>query len=362
MITGVAMFGALRALTPKQQIASPWVPAPSHLESVVWADLFGVAYLPLTRAEAMSVAPMARARHLVAGTIARLPLRDYRAETLTDPQPIWIDRSDQPTSAFHRMLWTVDDLLFYGWSLWQLERGQDNNVLAAQRIPYEMWDFDQSGLILIGGEYPAHPELLCLIPGMHEGLLNFAKRSIRHASNLVAGADRAAETPTPNLELHQVNDAKLTDDDIAKLVAQWAAARRGVNGGVAYTNSAIEVREHGAPVEALLLDGRNAAAVDIARSCGIPAEMIDAHTGSSLTYSTIEGRNRELIEYGLAPYMAAISARLGMDDITPRGRRIAFDLEEYLGVPGTYGAPDDGSGLESLPRPAIPAASPGLGS
>lgn len=364
-------FGALRRIPATDrtlQLASPWTPTPSHLESWVWADLYGDPTLyPLTRAEAMSVAPLARARHLIVGTAARLPIRVYRGAELVPAQPSWIDRTDRPASPFHRMLWTFDDLLFYGWSLWQLERGDTGAVLAAQRIPYEFWNFDESGLIMVGGQYPARPDLLCLIPGFHEGLLEFAKRAIRHGSNLVAGADRAAETPTPNIELHATGDAPMTDDDIAALVSSWAKARRGANGGVAYTNQAIDVKEHGAHAENLLIEGRNAAAVDIARSCGIPAAMIDADSGGSLTYSNVEGRNREFIDYGLAPYLSAVSARLGMDDICPHGQRVAYDLEEYLSAtPVGIGAQDDDSAAAAAgppqrqappqaPRPAIPA-------
>lgn len=307
--------------------------------------------MPMTRAEAMSVPPMARARHLIAGTTARLPIRAYRGDDLLPAQPSWIDRTDMPSSPFHRMLWTVDDLLFEGWSLWLLDRGAGGEVLGAERVPFELWDFDEAGLVLIDNAYPRDPRRLCLIPGMHEGILQFARRTIRHASNLVAAADKAAETPTPNLELHQTNDAKMTETQIAALVKRWADARRGKNGGVAYTNQGIELKEHGAHAENLLIEGRNAAAVDIARSCGIPSSMIDANGGGSLTYQTIEGRNREFVDYGLAPYLASISARLGMDDISPRGTRIAFDLEEYLGgIPGTFGAPDDDAELPDVSR------------
>lgn len=359
MIGRMAIFGALRSLrtTTTLQLASPWQPNPSHLETLVWADLFGFDKpLPLTRAEAMSVAPLARARHLVCGTIASFSIRDYRGDDLTEPQPAWIDRSDTPMSPYHRMLWTVDDLLFYGWSLWNVTRGDQGVILTAQRVPFDRWSFDENGLVLLDGEYPERPELLVLIPGSHEGLLCFAGRTIRHASNLVMGADRAAETPTPNLELHQTNDARMTETDIAKLVSQWAAARRGKNGGVAFTNSAIEVKEHGAPAENLLIEGRNAAAVDIARACGIPASMIDADAGGSLTYQTIEGRNREFVDYGLSLYMAPISARLGMDDVTPRGRRVAFDLEEYLGgLPGVFGVQDDNASIPGHSRAQDPA-------
>lgn len=358
----MALLGSLRSLSSSSrlQIASPWQPQPSHLESWVWADLFGAdAPLPLTRSEAMSVAPLARARHLICGTIAAFSIRDYRGDDLTDPQPAWIDRTDTPTSPYHRLLWTVDDLLFYGWSLWSVSRGDAGVVLTAQRIPYDRWSFDENGLILLDNDYPTHPELLVLIPGSHEGLLTFAKRTIRHASNLVVGADRAAETPTPNLELHQTNDARMTETDIEKLVQRWAAARRGKNGGVAYTNSAIEVKEHGQAAENLLISGRNAAAVDIARAVGIPASMIDADAGSSLTYQTVEGRNREFVDYGLSLYMSPISARLGMDDVTPRGRRIAFDLEEYLGgLPAVFGPQDDNAADTHSTPPGATAAPP----
>lgn len=354
-------YAALRSLSTRRaagplQVASPFTPQPSHLERWVWSDLYGdESVLPLTRAEAMSVAPLARARHLIVGTAARLPMVAYRGDEPVDPQPVWLDRSDRPTSPFHRMLWTYDDLLFEGWSLWLLERGADGYPIAAERVPTEVWSFDESGLVLIGGEYPTDPSRLCLIPGPHEGLLTFAKRAIRHASALVAAADRAAETPTPNIELHQTNDAKLTDEQIRELIAQWARARRGLNGGVAYTSNGIEAKEHGAHAENLLIEGRNAAAVDIARATGIPASMIDATLAKgSMTYQNVAARNREFIDYGLAPYLSAVSARLGMDDMLPRGQRMTYDLDEYLLETMTqpYGVPDDNAVPAPPPSPA----------
>ena len=365
MATG--WFTTLRQLTPRRmagelQLGSPFAPSPSHLERWVWADLYGdTSLLPITRAEAMSVAPLARARHLICGTAARLPMHAYRGpELVTDPAPPWLDRTDRPTSPYHRMLWTFDDLLFEGWSLWLLDRGSRGEVLAAERIPSELWSFDDAGLILLGGEYPRDPSQLCLIPGPHEGLLAFAKRTIRHASSLVTAADRAAETPTPNIELHQTNDAKMTDDQIRELVAAWAKARRGANGGVAFTSNGVEVKTHGHHSENLLIEGRNAAAVDIARACGIPATMIDASlTQGSMSYANVAARNREFIDYGLAPYLAAVSARLGMDDVSPRGQRIAFDVEQYLAetVPGPYSTQDDERGTGSTPTSSTPPTS-----
>ncbi|WP_330182816.1 phage portal protein [Nocardia sp. NBC_01503] len=339
-------------------VSSPWSAYPSHLNQVVWPDLVGLEnVLPMTRIEAMSVPAMARARRIIAGSIARMPLRAYRIDDLLSQQPEWLTRTDGPVSPFHRMLWTVDDLLFWGWSLWSLTRDGAGAVVSADRVPWERWEFDTVGRIVIDGELVADTSV-CLIPGVDEGLLYFAQRAIRHAAKLIAAADKVADTPSANLELHQTTDAPMPQPEINALVSQWAAARRGANGGVAYTNHAIELREHGAPNEHLLIEGRNAAAVDIARAAGIPATVIDA-TGptASLTYETTAGRNAELVDYGLAPYMSAISARLGMDDMVPAGVRIAFDPEEFVGPAVRVQVPDDGGPLSQRPV-AAPSASP----
>lgn len=341
------------------EVASPWGQYPSHLNAVVWPDIVGQEWLPLTRTEAMSVPAVARARHLITGSIAQLPLRAYRGDVLLAEQPRWIDRTDGDISPFHRMLWTVDDLFFYGWSLWRVERDAQGAVIAAARITWERWEFDTVGRIVVDGEIVAEREY-CLIPGVHEGLLYFAQRAIRHASKLIRAADNAANTPSAQLELHQTNDAPMTDAAIAELVAAWAAARRGENGGVAYTNSAIQTKEHSSIDGALLVEGRNAAAVDIARSAGLPASLIDASMPTaSLTYQTAAGRNGELVDYGLSPYLGAVSARLGMDDIAPRGTRVAFDLEAFTGPVQSAVAVQDDGGPEPGPAAAdLPAAGP----
>ncbi|MFC4127393.1 phage portal protein [Nocardia rhizosphaerae] len=335
------------------QVESPWTAYPSHLNQVVWPDLVGLEnVLPMTRLEAMTVPAVARARKIICGAIAGMPLHVLRGDDILAPQPAWLDRTDGEVSPYHRMLWTVDDLLFWGWSLWRVTRGADGSVLAAGRVPWDRWDFDTFGRVEIDGELVAD-SAVCLIPGVDEGILWNGKLAIRHAARLLAAADKAAATPAAHLELHQTNEAPMTAGDRADLIAAWVAARRGENGGVAMTPSSIEVRELGAASEHLLLEGRNAAAIDIARTMGVPASALDASLeNASMTYSTTESRNAELVDYGLAPYMSAISARLGMDDMVPRGQRVAFDAENFVGVGARSVAPPDDGG----PAPAQAAA------
>lgn len=327
---------------PPTEIGSPWADT-SHLDPVVWADILGAEYLPLTRAEAMRVPALARARHNLCPTIARLPLRVFRGEELVTPQPTWPSRTDGPVAPFHRMLWTIDDILFYGWCLWAVERGADGFPLRVGRVPMDMWSFDSDGyLIDADGERIPEGEAI-LIPGPHEGVLTFGGPAIRHAADLLRAASQAAKTPSANTELHQTNDAPMNHEDISALVNSWAAARRGDHGGVAYTPNSIEVKEHGSLDAHLLTEGRNAAAVDVARIVGQPATMVDAITASAgLEYNTGETRNAEFLDYGLAAYMGAVTARLSMDDVVPTGRRVAFDAEQLLGpIPGPTGAVTD---------------------
>jgi hypothetical protein len=330
-------------------IASPWAPNPSHLENIVWADIFGADVpAPLTRAEAMRVAAVARTRHIICTTIARIPLRGYRGDEPLEGSdaPSWIDQTSGLMSDFHRMLWTVDDLLFYGWSCWRRTRNsapqpfQRSFPLAMDRIPWGQWRLDDVGRVelLDGQEWRvARADEVVLIPGPHEGLLTIGQDVIRHARDLQNSAATAARNPAAYLALKQTGGDDLTDDKIDRLIGRWAAARRGENGGVAWLNTSVDVKELGTFSEHLLVEGRNAAAVDVAREASIPAELIDAITNQgSLTYQTSRDNDRRAVDYGLGGYMSATSGRLSLDDVSPRGQRAAFDLEEWLTgtVPG----------------------------
>lgn len=311
-------------------VASPFA-GPSHLNQVVWPDIMGSDWLPLTRAEAMAVPAVARSRGLITGTIARLELEAVKDDTPVEPKPLWMNRTDSPLPPYHRMLWTVDDLVFYGYSLWAVERDIHAQVIKASRVPFQSWEFNNEGQITVNGDL-VRADSVVLIPGPHEGLIQFASRTIRQASSLLQSADKAAKNQTAYLELHQTNEAPMTAEDIAALIKGWADARNGANGGVAFTNNGVEVREHGAPKEHLLIEGRNASAVDIARCMGVPAALIDAQAQQgALTYETTQDRNAQFLTYGLAPYMDAISARLSQDDVAPRKTRVQFAEQDFVG-------------------------------
>lgn len=324
--------GALYAAGGNVGLASPWR-ASSHLEKItplVLADVFGTdRAIPMDRAGAMQVPALARARGLIVSTIARVPLVARAADGSAVDIP-WINSTDTEITPFHRMLWTIDDLFFYGWSLWALERDDDGDVIHAYRVEYGLWTFNDDGVIEVDGVIAADDEVI-LIPGINDGMLAEANITLSQATRLAAAATRAADNPAAQVELHQTNDAPMTDEQIDKLIRRWTKARRGENGGVAFTTAGIEVKEHGASSEHLLLEGRNASAVDIARHAGIPATMIDATlSGSSLSYQNSSARLVELVTFGLSPLMAAVAAALSNDKLTPPGVVLSFDTTSVI--------------------------------
>lgn len=337
VVTGETEPAATASAYAVTELQSPLAPDPSTiLNTVVYSDLYGaLATGPLTRSAAMKIPAVARARHLICGTIARLPLTVWRGEQqlLGEQVPSWTYRTDYGLPPYHRLLWTVDDLLFTGWSLWARTNGSDSDgafPLSATRIPLERWRFTSAGTIETRGAdgvwRPAMRDEVILIPGSHEGILTFGSTAIREASDLAASAAKAAANPSAYLELHYTGDEPLGVEAKAELLDGWAAARRGEQGGVALTNKWIEVKEHGTHEGHLLTEGRNAAAVDMARLTSVPAALLDAtNAGASLTYETTEGRNAEFIDYGVSLYMDPITARLSMDDVVPRGQSVRFD-------------------------------------
>lgn len=342
-----------RGIRPHIGIGSPFSAAIAAALSPITPDEYRYGLpgtLPFGRAEAMSIAPLARARNLLAPTIARIPLRAYRGPTPTDPQPAWIERTDTIQPPFQRMVWTVDDLIFYGESLWLVERGADGMPLLAERVPYDEWEVDADLFITIDGAR-ADAASAVYIAGFHEGILNFAPGTIREASNLETAASDTAKAPF-KLELHQVSGDPMEDSEIAALIAKARAAIAD-NHGVLYTNQALQAIVHSYTAENLLTDGRNYAAVDMARLVGVPAATIDAVlAGSGITYQTGPSLNQALIDYGAGGYLSAISARLSQNDITPNGQTIAFDIQAFLGpVPSVTPAP-------AAPPAITPGATP----
>ena len=328
--------------------ASPWA-NDDHLTAITLQDVFGwldQELLPMGRAEAMSVPAVAAARHRVCGTLARLPMRAYLGDTDAawgDGRPDLLTQPDPAEPHQATLLKTLDDLFFDGSAYWGVTRLDSTTGRPSQvtYVPRQSIQVDQEGRVTIDTGFTTwlattqgrgilgtalDSPWVIYFAGPHPGLLNFGARTLRSGVRLDRAASRAADNPVPSIELHQTNDADMSDNDIRDLIRNWMSARRGENGGVGYTSAGIEAKAMGQQPEQLLINGRNQQAVEIARLAGIPAASIDAGIpGTSLTYANLADRLRDLVDFGLQPYGVAITDRLSMDDCLPHGVAARFD-------------------------------------
>lgn len=343
MMHAVGIFDRLRvatelAGTTERGILSPW--AEGSLARVITNDVFGSVELPVTRAEAMTVPSVVKARNLIVGALAELPLVDLAGATRTEPQPAWLYRTNGNVPPWHRMAWTLDDLLFYGWSLWWVDRGTPTGgatrgpILDATRVAPSRWDIDADTGVVTVDQAPVNADDIILIPGPMEGLLHVAQRTIRGAVDVDRAWTTRARNPIPVAELHHVTDDQLTDDEIDALIKGYVKARRDPDGAVVYTPNAIELKVHGERADSTaLVEARNAVRLDVANFTGLPAEALDGSLATaSLTYTTQEGTRTELGD-ALRLWRGPIEARLSQDDVVPRGHRVRFDTASLGPVP-----------------------------
>jgi len=326
----------LNTSAPSTGIVSPW--QTGQLNQIVWSDIFGVEAAIVNRTEAMSIPAVAKARQILCSQTAKLPLVAYDEAGKLANQPVWLQGTNTDVSPFHRLLWTVDDLIFFGWSLWGVERDAAGEIVKADRCPIERWEIDNQGEIRIDGQV-AEADSVILIPGPFEGLLQVATRTLKGGAKLENSWVGKATNPIPAIELHQTTDDPLEYDEVVNLVQAWADARNDVNGAIAFTPVNIEARAHGSAEPSLLIEGRNFLRIDIGAFLGIPAALMDASlSAASLTYSTQEGQRNEFWDYCMPLWLGSIEQRLSLDDVIPSGARIRFDLADiYTTTPSPIG-------------------------
>ena len=318
-----------------------------ELHQIVLSDIIGVdvlAKLPLDRSMAITIPAVSKARNLLVSTIAKFPLRCLDTKGLVTNQPSFMYRTDSNVTPYERMAWTVDDLVFYGYSLWKVRRGAKSEnakygpILSAEYVPMRDWEITNGNIQI--DEQDVDELDVILFNSPFEGLLTIGNRTLRGAIDQEEAWTGRARNPIPLIELHVTEEGALTDKEIQALVAAWSAARRNVNGAIGYTPASMSIETHGEVAADLMVEGRNAVRTDVGSFLNIRASMLDGTMGiDSLTYSTSAGEKNSFYEFDLPFWTDPIQARLSMDDVVPRGQRIRFDKYDEYNIPDPTGTP-----------------------
>jgi|SRR5215211_204943 HK97 family phage portal protein len=165
-------------------------------------------------------------------------------------------------------------------------------------------------------------------------------------------------------------DADLDEDDATALKERWQAKIAGL----AHAHE-VAVLDNGAkwqpisisPADSQLLDSRKFSVLEICRAYGVPAELVNADDGNSMTYANIEGRDLSFLKYSVAPWLTRLETALTA--LLPRSTYVKFNTgallrtdlktryESYkLALEGGWLTLDEIRELED--RPPLPQAPP----
>jgi HK97 family phage portal protein len=293
-----------------------------------------------TRALAMSVPSVARARNIICGTIGSLPLTTFNRITgeYVDPHRV-INQPDPRVAGFVIYCWLAEDIWLYGAGYGQVlemySATDGGRVRAWTRVSPERVTVDTDFLNTTINGYKVDGKSVPMqgvgsiirFDGPDEGLLHRAGKTIAAAVYLENAAVNYAKEPAPTMVLKS-NGTNLTAERISSLLTAWKSARQSRS--TAFLNADVDLKEFGFdPKSMQLAEARQYVALELARACGIPAYFLSAEQ-TSMTYSNAVNERRSLVDFSLRPILKAIEERLSLSDFLPNPVMARFSLDDFL--------------------------------
>jgi len=293
-------------------------------------SLYSSLTLRVSRKEAMSVSSVARARNLICGTVAGIPLEYYNKRTgEVMAAPRWINQLAKNQPSFITICWIVDSLLFYGVSYLRVtERyAEDGRPAAFEWIANSRVTFttDLEGIMITQYYVDAAPIAMndiVTIQGFDEGVLERAGRTIQSAIDINKAAAIASATPMSSGILRNTG-ADLPPAEVSGLLAAWKRSRQ--NNSTAYLTSTLEFQStQFSPKDMMYNEAIQNLSTEIARAMNVPAYYLSADQNTTMTYANVTEERKQFFALSIEPYIQAIQTRLSMDDISTAGHEVRF--------------------------------------
>ncbi len=309
------------------------------------ALMAGMSSSKISRADALSVPALLRARNMIAGIPSTLPINvhdatfaiDNRNTVVSDPDP------DNPPSWVYAK--TIEDLLFESVSYWRVTRfGVDGWPMEAHHVdlravsqhavlgmPSEVLSedlpFSPRDPVFIDG-YPVPSREIIRFVSPNPPLLKHAARAIRMLLLLDKVTEVYANDPMPLGYFTDREDADPLDDaEVTEVLDAWRAARKARAFG--YVPQSLELKTvQWDATKIQLIEARRDAVIDIARATGLDPEDMGVST-TTRTYQNAEQRRTDLIDFVLMPYMNAVEESLSKKAL-PRTLHARFDASGFL--------------------------------
>jgi HK97 family phage portal protein len=284
----------------------------------------------ISRKDAMSVPSVARARNLICGTVASIPLEYYNKSTgeVIAP-PRWITQLAKNQPSFVTLTWIVDSLLFYGISYLRVtERyAEDGRPAAFEWIANARVTFttDLEGIMVTQYYVDAAPidmNDIVTIQGFDEGVLERASRTIQSAIDVERAAALNSANPQPSGFLKN-SGADLPANEVSGLLAAWKRARQ--NNSTAYLTSTLDYNPVSfSPKDMMYNEAIQNLSTQIARAMNVPAYYLSADQNTTMTYANVQDERKQFYALSIEPYVQAIQSRFSMNDISTAGHEVRF--------------------------------------
>jgi HK97 family phage portal protein len=293
-------------------------------------SLYNAIQLRVSRKDAMSVPSVARARNLICGTVAGIPLEYYNKRTgEVIAAPRWINQLAKNQPSFITICWIVDSLLFYGVSYLRVtDRYQEDGRPAAfewianARVTFTT---DLEGIMITQYYVDAAPIAMndiVTIQGFDEGVLERAGRTIQSAIDINKAAAIASATPMSSGILKNTG-ADLPPAEVSGLLAAWKRSRN--NNSTAYLTSTLEFQStQFSPKDMMYNEAIQNLSTEIARAMNVPAYYLSADQNTTMTYANVTEERKQFFALSIEPYIQAIQTRLSLDDISTANHEVRF--------------------------------------
>lgn len=301
----------------------------------------------ITRTLALQVPAVLRARNLIAGTLARLPVHVRDSQRRMSRPTSLLEQIDPDVANVVTYANTYEDLLFEGIAWWRVTEFDSRGFPSqAMHVPKHRvlvsggnaglpatsqlrgTPFPEPGRVFIDGIPVSNREVI-RFDSPNPPLLVHAARAIRVALILDKTASLYSETPFPlGAFTPKEGVADLDEDEVEALVEKWEQSRQRRAWG--YVGAAWDIKQLQFDAEQIqLAEQRQHAVLEIARATGIDPEDLGVST-TSRTYQNSEHRRQDLLDFTLAAYMSAVEQRLSMNDVLPRGHEAKVNLDGFL--------------------------------
>ena len=319
---------------PKSSLLAQYAP---QIMTESYNSIYNYATPRLQRADAMKVSSFARARNLICGTGATIPMALYKKSTGEElGSPVWLEQPSLTQPRFVTLSWTIDSLMMYGVAYWEITETYEDDGrpkrfewVANTRVTFDL-DLYNTTVTQYYVDGAARPMSglgsLITFQSLTDPILQAGAQVIRSAYDIQKASAISANTPIPSGVLKN-NGADLSEPEVQSLLAKWKESRS--RGTTAYLTSTLDYQPTSfSPKDMGYKDMLLANSTQIARLFNVPAYYLSADETTSMTYSNVQDERKQFVSLSLQSWITAIEDRLSMNDITNSQNYVRFEIDD----------------------------------